>query len=53
MSQSSIPPTDGDASLSEEEKAVFERLADYYDDDDPVARISELVVQSSEEESSL
>ena len=34
--------------LTQEERDVFERLADRYDDDDDIKRICELVLQSSE-----
>ena len=42
----STTPTDSNASLTEDEQSLFERLADHGDDE--VTRICELVLQSSE-----
>ena len=41
-------PNGVEAELTDEEHAVFERLAERFDDDDEVGRICEAVLQSSE-----
>lgn len=49
MSQSATPNTDDPADeLTDDERELFERLAEKHPDDEEVSRICEMVLQSSD-----